>query len=543
MMRTLLLLLVLFSWPLAGKSQCLNGDCQNGSGILLHPNGERYIGNFKLSTPHGLGTFYYSDGSYYYGYWQAGNPDGAGIKTLSDGRKKRGLWRRGTLVKENPQLVIEEDGAVKQLQLGCISGNCANGHGIFLHPDGSIYIGDFKSGKKDGIGLCYYPGKTTYRGSWQNNLPNGIGTMTLPDGEKKAGLWQDGQLQPPANYAKMKARERCLSGDCENGYGVYQQADGRRYQGPFKNGKPNGTGVYFFENGERYEGQMKDGDLHGKGALYFPDGRIVRGFWQTGKYVASLDVKDDPRPPALEEEPKTKIWAVVIGIASYEHMQVLRFTDDDAYRFYAFLKSPEGGALPDEQIQLLIDESATRQRILKAMEETFSKAGEEDLVLLYFSGHGIPGAFLPIDFDGLNNKIFHQEISSVLASSRAKYKVCIADACHSGGLLAVRTPQAQPELITFYQNLSQAQPGTALIMSSKSNETSLESQGLRHGVFSHYLIRGLKGEADSDQNKIVTIKELYQFIHRGVTEYTDFLQSPVIRGNYDPKMPVAAVRK
>jgi uncharacterized caspase-like protein len=176
------------------------------------------------------------------------------------------------------------------------------------------------------------------------------------------------------------------------------------------------------------------------------------------------------------------------------------------------------------------------------MRDIFGKAGENDLVMLYFSGHGVPGAFLPIDFDGLNNKLFHQEISSILASSRAKYKVCIADACHSGGLFAMRTPNAQPKLITFYKNLSQAQPGTALIMSSKSDETSLEASGLRQGVFSHYLISGLKGEADNDNNKIVTIQELYQFIHSKVTEYTGFQQSPVIRGNYDPKMPVAMMR-
>lgn len=541
-MKAYFFLLIGLAWPYLVNAQCLNGNCKDGSGILLHSNGERYIGRFRLSVPHGLGTYYYSDGSFYFGYWKAGSPDGAGIKTMSDGRKKRGLWKRGLLVQEDPRLLIQENGAVKQLQLGCISGNCGSGHGIFLHPDGSIYIGDFKEGKKSGIGLCYYPGKTKYRGSWQKDLPNGRGTMTMADGTQQAGIWEDGQLIPQAALVQPESNNRCLSGDCQNGYGVYQRGDGRRYQGPFKNGKPNGEGIYFFPNGERYEGQMKDGALHGKGALFFTDGRTIRGYWQDGKYVASLDLPADSqfsKPAAISG---AKIWAVVIGIASYEHMQVLRYTDDDAYRFYAFLKSPEGGALPDEQIQLLIDESATRQHILGAMTEIFGQASENDLVLLYFSGHGVPGAFLPIDFDGQNNKIFHQEISHILASSKAKYKVCIADACHSGGLLAFRQPQAPSELMTFYQNLSQAQPGTALIMSSKSNETSLESKGLRHGVFSHFLIRGLKGEADQDGNRIVTINELYQFIHQGVTEYTGFLQSPVIRGNYDPKMPVASVR-
>ena len=89
-------------------------------------------------------------------------------------------------------------------------------------------------------------------------------------------------------------------------------------------------------------------------------------------------------------------------------MPVLRYTDDDAYRFYAFLKSPEGGALPDEQIRILIDEEATREGVLEAMADVFGQAGPKDLVLFYFSGHGLNGSFLPIDFDDLHAATFQQ---------------------------------------------------------------------------------------------------------------------------------------
>lgn len=81
---------------------------------------------------------------------------------------------------------------------------------------------------------------------------------------------------------------------------------------------------------------------------------------------------------------KAKVWAVVTGVASYDHMPVLRYTDDDAYRFYAFLKSLEGGALPDEQVRILIDEEATRENVLGTLNEVFSMAGPEDLVIFTF---------------------------------------------------------------------------------------------------------------------------------------------------------------
>ena len=550
-MKTTAHLLFVLLFPLCSFAQCLTGDCENGKGILIHPTGERYIGDFKNALPDGLGTYFYQNGGRYFGYWQNGLPEGAGIKNRADGKVERGVWRQGRLVKRDPQLRIEKDGQIQQFKSGCVTGNCLNGNGIFLHPDGSIYSGDFKNGDKNGVGICFYPGQMVYRGNWSNGLPDGRGTMELANGERQAGLWEKGKLKSnQSDYGRARTpapntlEEKCLSGNCENGYGVYQSADGRRYDGPFKDGKPHGNGIYYFPNGERYEGYMIAGELNGKGALYFPDGRIIRGYWEKGKYVQSLEViPQNPTSPVTDEpKPTVKIWAVVIGIAAYEHMPALRFTDDDAYRFYAFLKSPEGGALPDDQIQLLIDESATRDKVIRAMKDVFGRADEDDLVVLYYSGHGLPGAFLPIDFDGLKKKLYHREVSQILASSKAKYKMCIADACHSGGLFAMRTPNAQSTLLSFYQNLAQADPGTALIMSSKSDETSLEARGLRHGVFSHFLIRGLKGEADANENKIVTVNELFNFVYRNVREYTGNLQSPVLRGNYDPDMPVGVVR-
>ena len=106
----------------------------------------------------------------------------------------------------------------------------------------------------------------------------------------------------------------------------------------------------------------------------------------------------------------------------------------------------------------------------------------------------------------------------------------------------MRSGETEPLLVQYYQALAKSVSGTALIMSSKSEETSLESSGLRQGVFSHFLIRGLKGEADVDKNKIVTIGELYDFINTNVRSYTGNRQSPVIKGTYDPKMPVSVLR-
>ena len=80
------------------------------------------------------------------------------------------------------------------------------------------------------------------------------------------------------------------------------------------------------------------------------------------------------------------------------------------------------------------------------------------------------------------------------------------------------------------------------MLSSKKDEYSLEDQGLRQGVFSHYLMRGLKGEANLNHDKIIDITELYNYVQGKVKKYTNGLQSPNISGNYDPKMPVSFAR-
>lgn len=236
-----------------------------------------------------------------------------------------------------------------------------------------------------------------------------------------------------------------------------------------------------------------------------------------------------------------KIYAVLVGVADYKHINSLRYTDDDAFRLYAFLKSPEGGALPDNQIEVLIDEAATQAKIIAAMRRQFLKAGPNDLIVFYFSGHGAPGSFAPVDFDGRSNLLSHKSIRDIFDQSKAKHKVIIADACHSGSLnKGVKSGEAA--MNSYYSTLSNTTGGLALFMSSKAEETSIEVSGLRQSVFTYYLLEGLKGKADSNYNKVVTISELYNYVQQNVRRYSANKQSPVINGTYDRNMPLGVVR-
>ncbi len=239
-----------------------------------------------------------------------------------------------------------------------------------------------------------------------------------------------------------------------------------------------------------------------------------------------------------------KVWAVVVGVASYTAMPTLRYSDDDAYQMYAFLKSPEGGALSDNQITLLVDENATKSQIIKSLQQKFGTASENDLVIFYYAGHGLEGSFIPYDYNGNENtKLFHKDIQDIFTNSKAKNKLFIADACHSGSSSENLRGNVKETMDKYYKALANTSGGTALMMSSKAEETSLENKTIRQGVFSYYLIRGLKGEADFNADNIVSVRELFDYVQTQTRQYTNYRQNPELYGLFDPNMPIGAIRK
>jgi len=440
----------------------------------------------------------------------------------------------------------------------CIQGNCNEGKGTFTFVDGSFYKGEFSNGKAHGFGIWCFVSGDKYVGYFQNNLQHGKGIIYHTNGTQTFGEWILGIYFQPKNGEV----EGCLKGDCSDGFGTYIYDEGNaKYTGYFSADMPHGQGVCKYSNGEFYDGEWLNGSFNGFGILYLTDGTPVKGYWKDGTYIGSElpQLKSEPTQETkvvdntiktlkdIRNSKTTKVHALIIGISTYTHMPVLKYSDDDAYRMYAFLKSPEGGALRDDNMRMLIDEEATRENIKKAMNDLFMNADEDDLILMYYSGHGLKDCFLPIDFDRVSNKLYHSEINEILRRSPAKYKLCIADACHSGGLAAKGdNPNnlfTDEQLInSYYDNLAKSNAGTALILSSKMEEISLESSGLRQGVFSHFLIRGLEGEADRNRDKIVTVSELFDFISTNVKSYTANRQSPIIRGKFDRRMTVSVVR-
>jgi uncharacterized caspase-like protein len=230
-------------------------------------------------------------------------------------------------------------------------------------------------------------------------------------------------------------------------------------------------------------------------------------------------------------------YAVIVGCSDYQTDGMdLRYSDDDAYRMFAYLKSVEGGSLPDDHISVLVDEAATKANILNTMNEVFARADEDDLLIFYFSGHGSEDAFCPIDLSNQYSSLLqHSEIKAVFRKYPARYKICLADACFSGSIY-----QGRPDNSSSAS--SSTETSVVIMMSSRQSETSQENPKIRQGAFTYYLLKGLKGSADRNSDRTITLEELFPYVKANVLNLTGNRQTPFIEGNAPRTMPIGVLR-
>lgn len=532
--------LTLFSF--SSSAQCINGNCQNGKGIFVFDSGAKYSGEFQNGVMQGNGILVFSNGDKYLGTFINQYREGQGKFIFANGDEYVGKLKKNKFSGEGTMKYA--NGTIFE---GNWENNKPNGLGEIRFANGARYEGMVKDGEPEGEGTMFYADKSKFTGLWKNGKKQGNNSVATSTGQlanDKDNQSASKPSQDAINQVVKVSLRNCNQEYCHNCQGEFTYTDGSKFVGDFKNGYPEGQGTMQYASGDRYVGGWSEHSPHGEGVMYYKSGRVFGGIWNHGNPIRELEsMKNLPKEHIETDENKeVKVWALVVGVGRYAHMPTLKYTDDDAYHFYSFLKSPEGGALRDEQVKVLIDEDATRDNILRSMRQLFMKADENDVVMLYFSGHGLEGSFIPVDYDGFNNKLRHEDIKAIFEESKAKHKVCFADACFSGSLLAMKSPNIDVALDKFYKEFESTKGGMALLMSSKSEEYSLEDHGLRSGIYSHFMIKGLKGEADADKNKIITIKELFDFTYKNVKDYTAGAQTPTISGNFDPKMPISVRR-
>lgn len=222
---------------------------------------------------------------------------------------------------------------------------------------------------------------------------------------------------------------------------------------------------------------------------------------------------------------KSDKWALLIGVDQYhESLGSLKYAGADCRALRDVLVSPAIG-FPADQILLLDDLSDSEHRptfakIQSHLASWLSAPKEDDLILVYFSGHGryldgksylVPGdATLPT-VHTLGIPLSH--VQDVIGRCKAKRKLFIVDACHSGSGRDISAMNP-----AMHQTLAAAN-GMYTITSCGAEELSHEWEEKRQGVFSYFLCEALRGRCVPAADGRLTMDRVYDWVHERVVKW------------------------
>ncbi len=238
--------------------------------------------------------------------------------------------------------------------------------------------------------------------------------------------------------------------------------------------------------------------------------------WGTGKGLAPSLV--DPFASVRNR------WAVLVGINEY---------DDPAYgQLHVCVKDVKAvhqrlisAGFDQDCVRLLTDFSGnlpTRLNILEALTVIASATGPDDLLLFYFSGHGIEvddQSYL-VSSDAKQVVIRDSavpivRVKEIVKDASARAKVIILDACHSGARIGSKGA-AKLMSEAFRRHVFDEAEGIAILSSCKQGEVSYEWNAQERSVFTHFMLKALEGESDRDGKGWVTVQDVNYYVTDGV---------------------------
>ena len=215
----------------------------------------------------------------------------------------------------------------------------------------------------------------------------------------------------------------------------------------------------------------------------------------------------------------SKRVGVVVGIDSYRDPRLnLRCARADAEAMYKLMLDPECGLFDADNVTLLVDEDATRERIWRALAALTRKASKHDCVWLFYAGHGAPEGddFYWVPYDGDVDDLYgtglsRRDLNRVLDDLHAERIVVFMDCCYAAamGLQKHKTRSVMTAEAAFGGYSGR---GRLIFAASDGCEKSVEIADVGRGAFSYFIEQGLRGEADYNNAGVVTADGLWLYL-------------------------------
>ncbi|HUT60499.1 MAG TPA: caspase family protein [Phycisphaerae bacterium] len=206
--------------------------------------------------------------------------------------------------------------------------------------------------------------------------------------------------------------------------------------------------------------------------------------------------------------------AVVIGINEYADPAIppLKYAETDAKAVYETLIDPAVGRFPKENVALLLGKDATPSAIKAALYK-LRGVDKDDLVVVFYSGHGAKegdeGFWVTQNAETKAlpaTALANSDIRKFLAQIPSEKLVVLLDCCYAASTVK-KSLNDPAKLFGDFTG-----KGRVTIAGAADNQEALEFPEKKEGVFTYYLVEGLRGGADFNKDGVVTFEELWQYL-------------------------------
>jgi hypothetical protein len=234
--------------------------------------------------------------------------------------------------------------------------------------------------------------------------------------------------------------------------------------------------------------------------------------------------------------------ALIIGVNEYAKTPAkAHYADSDAQVFSDYAIQKLG--IPANRVKTLVNNNADESGMLLAVKDWLARAnrqGKSD-IYIFFAGHGLASddgeKMYLLPYDGSprllsDTAIARERLFADISAANPRSVTVFLDTCYSGttrgtDMLIASRPIA-------IRALEQSIPDNFTVMTAAAgDQTAKPLEEAKHGMFSYFLMKGMEGEADANNDNEITAGELHSYVQTNVIQQSSGSQTPELQGDAD----------
>ena len=199
---------------------------------------------------------------------------------------------------------------------------------------------------------------------------------------------------------------------------------------------------------------------------------------------------------------KAETYVIAVGVSNYGDTNAnLYQTTDDVKKFATFMRSRT------KYVTAITGSNATSKNVLSKLDAISRLCTEKDTIFFLYRGHGFRGGLYMY-----KSNLMYKDMIAKLQKSKSKNIFCIIDACFAASVEDDMKGKNITNITCF--------------CASKENEFSWTGGLIQSGFFFHGIMKGMRGLADSNRDKRLTVKELFAYAYADTKEKSKDIQHP-----------------